>query len=140
MRRAYVDKADTMHTLEERLEDRCSEGRRWSPAKTIYVFRSGESGLYAFTADPKGHLLPSRIYPRVRWRLERRVTLRLDRRSPRQQIVGHAIAKHGFHLIHAAIDAELLALVQRCDKSAGPKVDVRMPEPALHPETSNVPG
>ena len=30
------------------------------PKKTIYVFRCGESGLYAFTADPKGHILPSR--------------------------------------------------------------------------------
>jgi hypothetical protein len=38
---------------------------------------------FPFTADPKGHILPSRIYPRVRWRFERRLTLRLDRKSPK---------------------------------------------------------
>ena len=56
-------------------------------AKTNYVFRCGESGLYAFTADPKGHILPSRIYPRIRWQIERTVTLSLNRNSPNGKIV-----------------------------------------------------
>jgi hypothetical protein len=80
-----------------------------SLAKTIYLFRCGESGLYAFTADPSGHILPSRIYPQIRWRFERRVTLQPDRNSSKRKIVRailDAIAEHGFHLTHAAINAE----------------------------------
>jgi hypothetical protein len=71
---------DAMHTLKKRFENRRSAGQCVSPTKTIYVFSCGESGRYAFT--PKGHILPSRIYPRVRG-LKRRLTLRLDRNSPR---------------------------------------------------------
>jgi len=77
--------------------------------KTIYLFRCGESGLYAFTADPSGHILPTRIYPQIRWRFERRVTLHPDENSLRHKIVSKildAIAEHGFHLTHAAINAE----------------------------------
>jgi hypothetical protein len=77
--------------------------------KTIYLFRCGESGLYAFTADPSGQILPSRIYPQIRWRFERRVTLHPDRNSPKRKIVRailDAIAEHGFHLTHAAVNAE----------------------------------
>jgi hypothetical protein len=80
-----------------------------SLAKTVYLFRCGESGLYAFTADPSGHILPSRIYPQIRWRFERRVTLCSDENSLRHKIVSKildAIAEHGFHLTHAAINAE----------------------------------
>jgi hypothetical protein len=79
-----------------------------SPAKTIYVFRCTGTGLYALTTDPTGHILPSRIYPRIRWRFERRVTV--EKNSPKQGIVRatlKAIAKHGFYLTHKAIDAEL---------------------------------
>jgi len=86
-----------------------------SLAKTIYLFRCGESGLYAFTADPSGHILPSRIYPRIRWRFERRVTLRPDKTSPKWQIASailDAIAEHGFHLTHAAVTAEHCATLQ----------------------------
>jgi hypothetical protein len=80
-----------------------------SPPMTIYLFRCGESGLYAFTADPSGQILPSRIYPQIRWRFERRVTLRSDENSLRHKIVSKildAIAEHGFHLTHAAVNAE----------------------------------
>jgi hypothetical protein len=80
-----------------------------SLATTIYLFRCGESGLYAFTADPSGRVLPSRIYPQIRWRFERRVTLRSDENSLRHKIVSKildAIAEHGFHLTHAAVNAE----------------------------------
>jgi hypothetical protein len=80
-----------------------------SLAKTIYLFRCGESGLYAFTDHPDGHGLPSIIYPQIRWRFERQVTLQPDRNSSERGIVRatlDAIAKHGFHLAHAAIDAE----------------------------------
>jgi hypothetical protein len=47
-------------------------------ARSVYVFRCGESSVYAFTADRTGQILP-RIYPRIRWRLQREVTL-----QPRQ--------------------------------------------------------
>jgi hypothetical protein len=33
--------------------------------------------------DPTGHILPSRIYPRIRWRFERRVTV--EKNSPKLQ-------------------------------------------------------
>lgn len=83
--------------------------RRLSIARTIYLFRCDESGLYAFTADPSGHILPSRIYPRIRWRFERSVKLQPNRNSPNRKIVRailDAIAEHGFHLTHAAVAAE----------------------------------
>ena len=79
-----------------------------SPTRTIYVFRCTGTGLYALTTDPTGHILPSRIYPRIHWRLERRVTV--EKNSPKKKIVRatlDAIAKHGFYLTHKAIDAEL---------------------------------
>jgi hypothetical protein len=97
-----------------------------SPARTIYVFRCTGTGLYALTTDPTGHTLPSRIYPRIRWRFERRVTLRVETNSPKQEIVRatvDAIAKHGFCLTHKAIDAEFAvgAVVQK-RRSHGPSV------------------
>ena len=94
---------------------RISNQRRRSllPTKPIYIFRCGETGLYAFTADSKGRILPSRLYPRVRWRLQRRILLRLDRNSPQVKIlltVVDAIEMHGFHLVHASVDEQLLQL------------------------------
>jgi hypothetical protein len=85
-----------------------------SLAKTVYLFRCSESGLYAFTADPSGHILPSQIYPQIRWRFERRVTLRSDENSLRHKIVSkilEAIAEQGFHLTHAAVNAEHCAIL-----------------------------
>jgi hypothetical protein len=112
-------------------------------SKTIYVFRSGESGLYAFTADPKGHILPSRIYPCVRWRLERRVILRPDRKSPMGEFARatlDAIAKHGFRLAHAAINAEPLALAAaHGDKGIAPREDARTPEQGLRARVDPAP-
>jgi hypothetical protein len=105
-----------MHTFKKRVVGRRSGGRYLSLAKTIYLFRCGDSGLYAFTADRKGRMLPSRMYPRVRWRFERAVTLRLERSLPKRKIVKatlDAVAEHGFHLIHAAVNAELLAFAAR---------------------------
>jgi hypothetical protein len=101
-----------MSVLKRQFENRPMAARRLSPAKTIYLFRCGESGLYAFTADPNGHILPSRIYPQIRWRFERRVTLQPDRNSPKRKIVRailDAVAEHGFHLTHAAVNAEYCA-------------------------------
>jgi hypothetical protein len=75
-------------------------------ASSIYVFRCGESGLYALTADRTGQILPSQIYPKVRWRFERRLTLRRDKNSARQEIINatlDAIRKRGFYLTDAAI-------------------------------------
>jgi hypothetical protein len=82
-----------------------------SPANRIYVFRCGESGLYAFTADRKGRMLPSQIYPQIIWRFEQALTLRVDENSSRDQILKAAldgVARVGFHLIHGAIYGELL--------------------------------
>jgi hypothetical protein len=101
-----------VHRLKKRFGNRRAAARL---AKTIYLFRGGESGLYAFTADPNGRMLPSRIYPQIRWRFERRVTLRPDRNSQKRKIVRatlDAIAKHGFHLTHVAIDAERCATLR----------------------------
>jgi hypothetical protein len=102
-----------MHTLNKQSQNRRSGGRHSSPTKAVYVFRCGESGLYAFTADPKGHTLPSRIYPRIRWLHVRRVTLRLDKNPSKGEIVRatlDAIKTHGFWLTHAAANAELLQM------------------------------
>jgi hypothetical protein len=85
-----------------------------SPGRRIYVFRSGESGLYAFTADRKGRMLPSQIYPQISWRFEQALTLRFDGNSSRDQILRatlDGVAKHGFHLIHAALFGELLGFI-----------------------------
>ena len=82
-----------------------------SPGRRIYVFRCEESGLYAFTADRKGCMLPSQIYPQISWRFEQTLTLRFDGNSSRDKILRatlDGVAKHGFHLIHAAIFGELL--------------------------------
>jgi hypothetical protein len=81
-----------------------------SPVKRIYVFRCDESGFYAFTADRKGRMLPSHIYPQIAWRFEQTLTLRLDENSLRDQILRAAldgIAKRGFHLVHAAIYGDI---------------------------------
>jgi hypothetical protein len=75
-------------------------------SKTIYVFRCSGTGLYALTTDPSGHILPSRIYPRIRWQFERRATLRVEKNSSKQEIVREtldAITKQGFYLTHEAI-------------------------------------
>ena len=83
-----------------------NQRRSSSRAKPIYIFRCGESGLYTFTADPKGHILPSQMYSRIHWRLERTILLRLDGNSPGAKIFD-AIEMHGFHLAHASVDEQL---------------------------------
>jgi hypothetical protein len=60
---------------------------RIAKANSIYIFRCGESGLYALTADPTGQILPSHIYPRVRWRFERRVMLRRGENTTTQECI-----------------------------------------------------
>jgi hypothetical protein len=116
----------TAHVLEQRRHAmhgqskkdlRISNQRRRSvsPTKPIYIFRCGETGLYAFTADSKGRILPSRLYPRVHWRLQRRILLRFDRNSPQAKFmltVFDAIEMHGFHLVHASVDDQLLNVGQ----------------------------
>jgi hypothetical protein len=92
-----------------------------APAKTIYVFCCVESGLFAFTADPEGHVLPSRMYPRLSWRFKRCMALQLNRSAPQRRIATatlKAIAERGFHLAHAAVNAELLALIEQRDDEA----------------------
>jgi|SRR5579862_5521163 len=98
-----------MPVPKRQFENRRATARCLLLAKTIYLFRCGESGLYAFTADPSGHILPSRIYPQIRWRFQGRITLQPAKNSPKRKNVRailDAIAKHGFHLTHAALGAE----------------------------------
>jgi hypothetical protein len=84
---------------------------------TIYVFRCSQSGLYALTHDRTGQSLPSKIYPRLCWQLERIMTLRRDKSSKKQDLIRatlHAIRERGFYLSHAAIEPlELLPLEDR---------------------------
>jgi hypothetical protein len=85
-----------------------------SESKAIYVFRCNDSALYAFTADSSGHFLPSKLYPRINWRLERRVTLHRDHNSDNYKVVMatlKAIVEHGFYLTHAG--SPLFSLVDR---------------------------
>jgi hypothetical protein len=87
-----------------------------SSAKRIYVFRCNESGLYAFTADRKGRMLPSQMYPQITWQFEDTLTLRLNGNSWRDQILRvtlDGVAERGFHLIHAALYGELLGFIAR---------------------------
>src|ERR1700751_4299273 len=97
-------------SLKEAVENRHA-GNPSSPAtKTIYLFRCGDSGLYALTADSSGSALPSRIYPQICWRLKRLVTGRPHTNSPNQKIVQailDSIAQEGFKLIHASLNPEL---------------------------------
>ena len=82
-----------------------------SPGKRIYIFRCEESGLYAFTADREGRMLPSQIYPQITWRFEQSLTLRLDGNSSHDQILRamlDGVPRRGFHLIHATLYGELL--------------------------------
>jgi hypothetical protein len=75
-----------------------------SEAKAIYLFRCNDSALYALTADSSGHILPSKIYPRINWRLERRVTLRCNHNSDNDKVITatlKAIVDCGFYLTNA---------------------------------------
>jgi hypothetical protein len=88
---------------------------------SIYIFRCGESSLYALTADRTGQILPSRIYPRVRWRLERCVTLQRDKNSAKQECVKaalDAVKRRGFCLTHA--EAMSLRFFEASDTERAP--------------------
>lgn len=85
-----------------------------SSAKRIYVFRCNENGLYAFTTDREGRMLPSQMYPQITWRFEHTVMFSLDGNSWRDQILRvtlDGVAERGFHLIHAALYGELLGFI-----------------------------
>jgi hypothetical protein len=97
-----------------------------SPGRKVYVFRCEESGLYAFTADRKGRMLPSQIYPQISWRFEQALTLRLDGNSSRDKILRatlEGVAKCGFYLIHAAIYGELLGFTMQGGATAHSFID-----------------
>lgn len=103
------------HSLKEPIENRHVEGVSFPVTKTIYLFRCGDSGLYALTADSSGSALPSRIYPQIRWRFERLVTVRTDSNSLKQKIaqaILDSIAEEGFKLIHASVNPELHATLR----------------------------
>ena len=103
------------HSLKQPIE-KWQTGSPSSPVtKTIYLFRCGDSGLYALTADSSGSGLPSRIYPQIRWRFERLVTVRTDSNSLKQRVMQailDSIAKEGFKLIHASVSPELYATLR----------------------------
>ena len=98
------------------LEKQLTEIDAQSPEKRIYVFRCNESGLYAFTADREGRMLPSQMYPQITWQFEHTLALRLNGDSWRDQILRvtlDGVAERGFHLIHAALYGELLGFITR---------------------------
>jgi hypothetical protein len=75
-----------------------------SESKEVYVFRCNDSALYAFTADSSGHFSPSKLYQRINWRLERRVTLHCNHNSDNAKVTTatlKAIVEYGFYLTHA---------------------------------------
>jgi hypothetical protein len=79
-------------------------------SKTIHVFRCGDTGLFALTADRTGRLLPSQLYNQIRWRYDRRLTLRSHKDNANQEFIKATLAaveKHGFYLTHAAMEADL---------------------------------
>ena len=72
-----------------------------SESKEVYVFRCNDSALYAFTADSSGHFSPSKLYQRINWRLERRVTLHCNHNSDNAKVTTatlKAIVEYGFYL------------------------------------------
>ena len=92
-----------------------------SSAKHIYVFRCNESGLYAFTTDREGRMLPSQMYPQITWRFEHTLTFRPDGNFWRNQILRvtlDGLAERGFHLIHAALYGELLGFITQHSAAA----------------------
>jgi hypothetical protein len=79
-----------------------------SQTKTIYIFRCGTTAIFALTADRMGRNLPLQVCGPAGWHFERSVTLQSDKDKRRRESTRAtlaAIAKHGFHLTHAAIHA-----------------------------------
>ena len=88
--------------------------------ETIYIFRCDESGLYAFTTDREGRMLPSQIYPRLHWRFEQAITVSVNGTSARDKILKVAlegIAKRGFHLLPAELYGELLGFTAQSEET-----------------------
>jgi len=80
-------------------------GQGLSISQKIYVFRYRATALYALTADSTGRNLLSLASP-ASWQFEWSITLRLDKSSPKQELIRAtlaAIGKHGFYLTHAAL-------------------------------------
>ena len=70
--------------------------------------------------------LPSQIYPQISWRFEQALALRFDGNSSRDKILRatlDGVAKHGFHLIHAAIYGELLGFTMQGSATAHSFID-----------------
>ena len=84
---------------------RLSPGQSLSNSHKIWIFRYGATALYALTVDSTGRNLPLHAFPEG-WQFERSITLRLDRSSPKHDLIKAtlaAIGKHGFYLTHAAL-------------------------------------
>jgi hypothetical protein len=78
--------------------------RQKKEAEVDYIFRCGETGLYALTADRTGDILPSQIYPQVRWRFERPLAHRRDQNAAKLEFIKatlDAVRRRGFYLTHA---------------------------------------
>jgi hypothetical protein len=82
-------------------------GQSLSNSHKICVFRYGATALYALTADSTGQNLPLLASP-VGWQFVQSIMLRLDKSSPKHDLIKAtlaAIGKHGFYLTHAALQA-----------------------------------
>src|SRR5215472_12114240 len=87
-----------------------------SRSKTVYVFQSGDTALFALTADPTGEILPSQVCGLTGWRRVRSLTLDLGNGKQIDEcttVTLAAIKKHGFYLAHGAIHGTLIDYVAR---------------------------
>jgi hypothetical protein len=97
-----------------------SKAARKRIKKRFTFFVANESGLYAFTTDREGRMLPSQIYPRLHWRFEQAITVSVNGTSARDKILKVAlegIAKRGFHLLPAALYGELLGFTAQSEET-----------------------
>jgi hypothetical protein len=80
--------------------------------RAIYLFRCGETGLYALSHDRSGGSLPSSVCAN-RWRFEREIDITAGNRARYKPILAD-IVRQGFHLIHAAFAAAEFNLPGAC--------------------------
>ena len=96
-------------------------------AHSVYLFRCGESGVFAVTVDRTGQILP-RVYPRMRWSFQRQVALRSDDNAAKQGTFKAAldsIKRRGFCLTYAGARSVglLLGPKPRARPTAGAPAD-----------------
>lgn len=87
---------------------------KMAATQSIYVFRYGNSALYALTDDRSGYKLPVQIYPNG-WQFQQTITLARDQRAGKLDLAKatlNAIRVHGFYLTHAALGGNPIAKLQ----------------------------